>query len=65
MKVTREDFDWAANEGLLTAEQSGALWEALARSTASASRASRTASSPPPCANCCHSPAGKKQYRER
>lgn len=31
MRVTREDFEWAAGEGLMTAEQSGALWEALAK----------------------------------
>lgn len=31
MKVTREDFEWAAGEGLVTAEQAAALWEALGR----------------------------------
>lgn len=31
MEVTREDLTWAAAEGLITVEQSGALWEALAK----------------------------------
>jgi len=29
MEVRREDFEWAAGQGLITAEQSGALWVAL------------------------------------
>lgn len=29
MKVFKEDFDWAASRGLITPEQSDALWEAL------------------------------------
>ncbi len=29
MKVSKEDLNWAASEGLISAEQAEALWEAL------------------------------------
>jgi len=30
MKLNRQDFDWAASEGLISRDQAASLWEALA-----------------------------------